>query len=107
MMNKFLLTTIALISVTGFVRAQEKRVPVTVDNFVRAESDLYLGAFVKKGWFGKFGYDRALPPIAAPHRVRTRDALRHYENFTQVNRFCCATSRGVQCHKRIVETGKN
>jgi hypothetical protein len=24
-----------------------------------------------------------------------------------VNGFCCANSRRVQCHKRIVETGKN
>jgi hypothetical protein len=41
------------------------------------------------------------------HRTRTHDALRHYVNFTEVNGFCRVTSRRVQCHKRIVETGKN
>ena len=28
--------------------------PVTVDNFIRAESDLYMGSMVKDGSFGKF-----------------------------------------------------
>lgn len=30
-------------------------VPVTADNFVRAESDLYFGGVIKDGGFGKFG----------------------------------------------------
>ena len=29
-------------------------VPVTADNFRRAESDMYLAGFVKEGGFGKF-----------------------------------------------------
>jgi len=33
--------------------------------------------------------------------------LRHYETFTKMNRFCCATSRRIQHRKRIIETGKN
>ena len=33
-------------------------IPVTVDNFIRAESDLYLGNIVKDGGFGKFLHRR-------------------------------------------------
>ena len=32
----------------------DKTVPVTADNFIRAESDLYFGNAVKEGGFGKF-----------------------------------------------------
>lgn len=35
-----------------------KPVPVTVENFVRAETDLYFGAVVKKDGFGKFEHNR-------------------------------------------------
>jgi hypothetical protein len=38
-----------------------KAVPVTADNFVRAESDMYFGVFVKRGGFGKFFHWRDLP----------------------------------------------
>jgi hypothetical protein len=75
-MNKVLLATVALISVTGFVQAQEKAEPVTVDNFIRAETDLYLGALVKKDWFGKFGHDRTPTPIDQQTVIRmNRDTL--------------------------------
>ena len=33
----------------------QNAVPVTVQNFPRAESDLYMGNAVKDGGFGKFG----------------------------------------------------
>jgi hypothetical protein len=36
-------------------------VPVTVDNFKRAETDLYLAGFVKQGALGKFFHHRELP----------------------------------------------
>ena len=36
-------------------------VPVTVDNFSRAETDMYLAGFVKEGAFGKFFHHRELP----------------------------------------------
>jgi hypothetical protein len=29
-------------------------IPVTADNFTRAETDMYLAMFVKEGAFGKF-----------------------------------------------------
>ena len=36
-------------------------VPVTVDNFVRAETDMYFAGFVKEGALGKFVHHRELP----------------------------------------------
>ena len=43
-------------------------VPVTADNFVRAESDLYFAAIVQKGGFGRFFHDREPAPIACADR---------------------------------------
>ncbi|HEY4135202.1 MAG TPA: DUF1254 domain-containing protein [Alphaproteobacteria bacterium] len=51
-------------------------VPVTPDNFVRAESDLYFGAVVKKGGFGKFDHTREPAPIDNQTVIRlNRDTL--------------------------------
>lgn len=51
-------------------------VPVTADNFVRAESDRYLGAVVQKGGFGKFDHTREPAPIDDQTVVRlNRDTL--------------------------------
>jgi hypothetical protein len=51
-------------------------VPVTVDNFVRAESDVYLGSIAKRYGFGKFGHDREPAAIAAQTVIRlNRDTL--------------------------------
>ena len=36
-------------------------VPVTADNFTRAETDMYFGMFAKRGAFGKFYHFRELP----------------------------------------------
>ena len=35
--------------------------PVTLDNFIRAESDSYMSNAVKEGAFGKFQHHRAPP----------------------------------------------
>jgi hypothetical protein len=43
--------------------AAEKPVPVTVENFSRAESDLFFGNVVKDGGFGKFSHHREPTPI--------------------------------------------
>src|SRR5215468_1937377 len=51
-------------------------VPVTVDNFRRAESDMYLNNVVQEGGFGKFQHRRE--PMAIEHQtvIRTnRDTL--------------------------------
>ncbi len=51
-------------------------VPVTVENFVRAETDTYFGAVVKKGGFGKFDPSRELAPLDGQTVIRlNRDTL--------------------------------
>ena len=46
------------------VGAQDARpVPVTPDNFVRAESDLYFRAIAEKGGFGKLDKSRGIPSV--------------------------------------------
>ena len=51
-------------------------VPVTVQNFVRAETDMYFGGFVKKGAFGKFYHDREPANIDKQDVIRiNRDTL--------------------------------
>lgn len=62
------------------VRAQsvtDKTIPVTVDNFIRAESDRYFGAVaLKEGGFGKFFHNREVSPIDRQNVVRqNRDTL--------------------------------
>jgi hypothetical protein len=42
---------------------EEKPVPVTVENFVRAESDLAFAKVVKGNGFGKFNHSRELSPL--------------------------------------------
>lgn len=51
-------------------------VPVTVDNFARAESDLYMGNAEKDGGFGKFHHNREPTPIDKQLVIRmNRDTL--------------------------------
>ncbi|GAB4376380.1 MAG: DUF1214 domain-containing protein [Elainellaceae cyanobacterium] len=51
-------------------------VPVTVENFPRAESDLYFSSIVKRGGFGKFDHNRELTPIDQQTVIRmNRDTL--------------------------------
>ena len=71
----------ALILVTGnvYALAQSPRtdvVPVTADNFNRAESDLYIGKIVKDGAFGKFLHRREPAAIDNQTVIRlNRDTL--------------------------------
>jgi len=49
---------------------------VTVDNFVRAETDNYFSRFDKEGAFGKFNHNRTLAPIDMQTVIRlNRDTL--------------------------------
>lgn len=59
------------------VTLAEDTVPVTVENFVRAESDLYFSAVaLKEDGFGKFEHHRDLTPIDAQTIIRqNRDTL--------------------------------
>jgi len=51
-------------------------VPVTVENFIRAESDSYFVGFVNNGRFGKFIHRRELVPADSRGVVRpNRDTL--------------------------------
>jgi hypothetical protein len=51
-------------------------VPVTVDNFVRAESDLYFSGVIKDFGFGKIGFNREPAPIENQTVIRlNRDTL--------------------------------
>src|SRR4051794_23403759 len=53
-----------------------RSVPVTVDNFIRAESDLYFGRVVQDGGFGQLHHMRELSPINHQVVVRlNRDTL--------------------------------
>jgi hypothetical protein len=68
----------ALIVING-TQAQSwagNAIPVTADNFIRAESDHYFGNMVKDGSFGKFTHNRELTPIDKQLVVRSnRDTL--------------------------------
>ena len=51
-------------------------IPVTADNFNRAESDLYFGRIVKNGGFGKFNHTREPAPLDKQTVIRlNRDTL--------------------------------
>src|SRR5580698_9476895 len=51
-------------------------VPVTPDNFARAESDMYFGGVAKSGGFGKFHHSREPAPIDNQTVIRlNRDTL--------------------------------
>ncbi len=52
-------------------------VPVTVDNFIRAESDMYMaGVALKQGGFGKLFVRREVSPIEDQDVIRqNRDTL--------------------------------
>jgi hypothetical protein len=53
-----------------------KPIPVTPDNFLRAESDLYFGNLVKLGGFGKFYHYREPAPLDQQTVIRlNRDTL--------------------------------
>ncbi|MDF0644602.1 MAG: DUF1254 domain-containing protein [Nitrospira sp.] len=56
--------------------APAKMVPVTVDTFIRAETDLYFSNIVKDKGFGRFTHNRQLTPIGKQLVVRSnRDTL--------------------------------
>jgi hypothetical protein len=75
---------VGVLAAVNAVRAQSSApastgatVPVTVDNFIRAESDLYLGVVaLKEGGFGKFEHHREVSPVDAQTIIRmNRDTL--------------------------------
>src|SRR4026207_208999 len=68
--------TICLVAVASRASAQEAPIPVTPDNFARAESDLYFGGVVKDKGFGKFFHNREPTPLDKQTVIRmNRDTL--------------------------------
>ena len=69
-------TLAAILLMIGAARAQSPAVPVTVDNFARAESDLYMSKNVKEVGIGKFQHIRNPTEIDKQMVVRmNRDTL--------------------------------
>jgi hypothetical protein len=84
-------TAICALAVTGAVRqvsADEEKlassigIPVTVDNFPRAESDVYMANAIKDGDFGKLKHNREPTPIDKQTVIRmNRDTLYSFGVF--------------------------
>jgi hypothetical protein len=80
-MNRTLILAASVVATValGAARAQpgpKAPVPVTVENFVRAESDLYFGNVIKDGGFAKFYHFRQPTPIDKQNVIRmNRDTL--------------------------------
>src|SRR5215467_8033297 len=71
---------VALVALSAFALISpalgQTSVPVTIDNFARAESDLYIGNAVKTGAFGKFQHNRMPADIDNQLVIRmNRDTL--------------------------------
>jgi hypothetical protein len=68
---------LAALALMWAVSAQaQNAVPVTVDNYNRAESDASFGSLVKRGAFGKLAHSRNLKPLDEQGVVRpNRDTL--------------------------------
>ena len=76
-MKRAAIAVLSILSNVGMAAAQAPAVPVTVDNFIRAESDLYLANLAKEsGGLAKFRHHRELAPIDAQTVIRlNRDTL--------------------------------
>jgi hypothetical protein len=72
-------TLVAVLNAMGVSHAQSPAgslVPVTVDNFTRAESDMYFGGSVKTAGLGKFHHFREPTPLDKQDVIRmNRDTL--------------------------------
>lgn len=76
-MRKTTLLLVATLALPAIAQAQTgSPIQVTPDNFVRAETDMYFGNFVKDGALGKFIHKREPTPIDAQTVIRmNRDTL--------------------------------
>lgn len=59
------LTALTLINGTQAQSRADNAVPVTADNFIRAETDRYFGKIGKNGIFCKFHHNRDFGPVEA------------------------------------------
>jgi hypothetical protein len=71
--------TLSLTAISAVARAQTQSsptVPVTIDSYNRAQSDVYFALIAKGGGFGKFRHGRDLAPIGQGGIIRpNRDSL--------------------------------
>jgi hypothetical protein len=68
--------TLSLAVMCAVARPQTPAVPVTIDNYNRAQSDVYFAVIAKGGGFGKFRHGRELAPIGQGGIIRpNRDTL--------------------------------
>ncbi len=58
---KFKIALSALVLAVPAIAQAQNAIPVTADNFNRAETDMYFAMFAKRGAFGKFIHLRELP----------------------------------------------
>src|SRR5215813_9197322 len=65
----------ALLCATALAQSTPTTIPVTPDNFVRAETDMYLGIFLKRGALGQLYHYRDFPPLDDPVVRPNRDTL--------------------------------
>ena len=65
----YALAALTLINETQAQSRAENAVPVTPDNFIRAETDHYFSTMVKNGSFGKFTHNRAFGPIEKQNAI--------------------------------------
>jgi len=76
-LSHFVAASLYIMTSLTYSTLADDKVPVTVENFVRAESDFYLKAVaLKEDGFGKFEHKRELSPIDAQTVIRqNRDTL--------------------------------
>ena len=78
-MTRFPLAALAMLCAVPSALAQQ---PVTVDNFIRAETDMYFGGIVKDGAFGKFTHRREPVNVDKQTVIRpNRDTLYSHAVF--------------------------
>ena len=79
MRRRTTLAAAAMLAAGALLQAQQPSgvvIPVTAENFARAESDRYFAAAVKKGGFGKYYHSREPTPIDKQSVIRmNRDTL--------------------------------
>ncbi len=80
MKAELIIRALAALTVISGTQAQSpagNTLPVTTDNFIRAETDHYFGKMVKNGSFGKFTHNREFGPIDKQNAIvrPNRDTL--------------------------------
>lgn len=69
-MKRIVLAVVAYLSTTASFAADSPLIPVTVDNFIRAETDLSMKVYVNDGAMGTFTHARLPTPIDKQKIVR-------------------------------------